>query len=83
MCKQVFLHGSGDDEIPFRYDEGGRVYQVTRVFEGVIPTWNAATARRISNWIREEFERYQNNRHAACARLPSARRSIGGKDRTG
>jgi excinuclease ABC subunit A len=35
--KQVFLHGSGDEEIQFRYDEGGRVYQVTRVFEGVIP----------------------------------------------
>lgn len=32
--KQVFLHGSGDEEIQFRYDEGGRVYQVSRVFEG-------------------------------------------------
>jgi len=35
--QQVFLYGSGDEEIPFRYDEGGRVYQVTRSFEGVIP----------------------------------------------
>jgi excinuclease ABC subunit A len=35
--KQVFLYGSGEEEIPFRYDEGGRVYQVKRVFEGVIP----------------------------------------------
>ena len=43
--QQVFLYGSGEEEIQFRYDEGGRVYQVSRVFEGVIPTWNAATAR--------------------------------------
>ena len=32
--KQVFLYGSGDEEIPFRYDEGGRVYQVTRAVRG-------------------------------------------------
>lgn len=35
--QQVMLRGSGKDEIPFRYDEGGRVYEVTRNFEGVIP----------------------------------------------
>ncbi|MEP5151591.1 excinuclease ABC subunit UvrA [Planktotalea sp.] len=60
--KQVFLHGSGDDEIPFRYDEGGRVYEVTRVFEGVIPNMERRYRETDSNWIREEFERYQNNR---------------------
>ncbi|MDU9004594.1 excinuclease ABC subunit UvrA [Sedimentitalea todarodis] len=60
--QQVFLHGSGDDEIPFRYDEGGRVYQVTRVFEGVIPNMERRYRETDSNWIREEFERYQNNR---------------------
>ncbi|MEP4980776.1 excinuclease ABC subunit UvrA [Ascidiaceihabitans sp.] len=60
--KQVFLHGSGDEEIPFRYDEGGRVYQVTRVFEGVIPNMERRYRETDSNWIREEFERYQNNR---------------------
>jgi len=60
--KQVFLYGSGDDEIPFRYDEGGRVYQVTRSFEGVIPNMERRYRETDSNWIREEFERYQNNR---------------------
>ncbi|WP_420863199.1 excinuclease ABC subunit UvrA [Algirhabdus cladophorae] len=59
---QVFLYGSGDDEIPFRYDEGGRVYQVTRTFEGVIPNMERRYRETDSNWIREEFERYQNNR---------------------
>lgn len=60
--KQVFLYGSGDEEISFRYDEGGRVYQVTRVFEGVIPNMERRYRETDSNWIREEFERYQNNR---------------------
>jgi excinuclease ABC subunit A len=62
--QQVFLHGSGDEEIPFRFDEGGRVYQVTRTFEGVIPNMERRYRETDSAWIREEFERYQNNR--AC-----------------
>ncbi|MEL6644037.1 MAG: excinuclease ABC subunit UvrA [Pseudomonadota bacterium] len=60
--KQVFLYGSGEDEINFRYDEGGRVYQVSRPFEGVIPNMERRYRETDSNWIREEFERYQNNR---------------------
>ncbi|NKB27216.1 MAG: excinuclease ABC subunit UvrA [Rhodobacteraceae bacterium] len=60
--QQVFLYGSGDEEIQFRYDEGGRVYQVTRPFEGVIPNMERRYRETDSNWIREEFERYQNNR---------------------
>ena len=60
--QQVFLYGSGEDEIPFRYDEGGRVYQVTRTFEGVIPNMERRYRETDSSWIREEFERYQNNR---------------------
>tara|TARA_R110002110_G_scaffold7430_15_gene37597 strand:+ start:318 stop:3203 length:2886 start_codon:yes stop_codon:yes gene_type:complete len=60
--QQVFLYGSGKEEIKFRYDEGGRVYEVTRVFEGVIPNMERRYRETDSNWIREEFERYQNNR---------------------
>ncbi|KIN77396.1 excinuclease ABC subunit UvrA [Sulfitobacter mediterraneus] len=61
--QKVFLYGSGKEEIKFRYDEGGRVYEVTRVFEGVIPNMERRYRETDSNWIREEFERYQNNRH--------------------
>ncbi len=60
--QQVFLYGSGDEEIEFRYDEGGRVYQVKRNFEGVIPNMERRYRETDSAWIREEFERYQNNR---------------------
>lgn len=60
--QEVFLRGSGDEEIQFRYDEGGRVYQVSRAFEGVIPNMERRYRETDSSWIREEFERYQNNR---------------------
>ena len=61
--QQVFLYGSGKEEIKFRYDEGGRVYQVERSFEGVIPNMQRRYRETDSNWIREEFENYQNNRN--------------------
>ena len=61
---RLFLYGSDGQEIPFRYDEGGRVYQVTRTFEGVIPNMERRYKETDSAWVREEFERYQNNR--AC-----------------
>ena len=62
FVQQVFLHGSGEEEIKFRYDEGGRIYQVSRVFEGVVPNMERRFRETDSNWVREEFERYQNNR---------------------
>lgn len=62
----MFMHGSGKDEIPFRFDEAGRIYEVSRQFEGVIP--NMGRLRESdSAQVREEFEKYQNNRPAAPA----------------
>ena len=60
--KEVFLRGSGGEEISFRYDEGGRIYQVSRVFEGVIPNMERRYRETDSAWSREEMERFQNNR---------------------
>ncbi len=62
--REVFLRGSGGTEIKFRYDEGGRVYEVSRVFEGIIPNMERRYRETDSAWSREEMERYQNNR--AC-----------------
>ncbi len=62
-AKQVMLHGSSGEKIKFRYDEGGRVYEVSRPFEGVIPNMERRYRETDSNWVREEFERFQNNRH--------------------
>jgi len=60
--QQVFLYGSGEEEIAFRFDEGGRVYQVSRTFEGLIPNMERRYRETDSAWSREEMERYQNNR---------------------
>ena len=60
--KEVFLWGSGEEEIDFRYDENGRIYNLSRSFEGIIPNMERRYKATDSNWIREEFERYQNNR---------------------
>ncbi|MFA7433775.1 MAG: excinuclease ABC subunit UvrA [Gemmobacter sp.] len=60
--RQVFLYGSEGEEIAFRYDEGGRVYQVSRAFEGIIPNMERRYRETDSAWSREDMERYQNNR---------------------
>ncbi|KEP68145.1 excinuclease ABC subunit A [Thioclava dalianensis] len=60
--QNLFLHGSGDEEIPFRFDEGGRVYEVSRSFEGIVPNMERRYRETDSAWSREEMERYQNNR---------------------
>ncbi|MBW6506648.1 MAG: excinuclease ABC subunit UvrA [Rhodobacteraceae bacterium] len=62
--QKLFLYGSGADEIKFRFDEGGRVYEVARSFEGIIPNMERRYRETESAWSREEMERYQNNR--AC-----------------
>ncbi len=61
-AKDVLLYGSNGDKVAFRYDEGGRVYQIERAFEGVIPNLERRYRETDSAWAREEFERYQNNR---------------------
>ena len=60
--QQVLLRGSGKEEIMFRFDEGGRVYNVERPYEGVIPNIERRYRQTDSDFMREKFERYQNNR---------------------
>ena len=60
--RNIFLYGSDSEEIDFRYDEGGRVYNISRAFEGVIPNMKRRYTVTDSSWVKEEFERYQNNR---------------------
>ncbi len=60
--QQLMLHGSSGEKIKFRYDEGGRVYEISRPFEGVIPNIERLYRETESDMRREQFERYQNNR---------------------
>ena len=63
--QDLMLSGSNEEQINFRYDEGGRVYSVERSFEGVIPNLNRRYEETESSWGREEFSRYRSNR--ACS----------------
>ncbi|MDO5622511.1 MAG: excinuclease ABC subunit UvrA [Paracoccus sp. (in: a-proteobacteria)] len=60
--RDLFMRGSGGEEIAFRFDDAGRVYTITRSFEGVIPNMERRLRESDSAWVREEFEKYQNNR---------------------
>ncbi len=62
QAKNLLLYGSEGEKIRFRYDEGGRVYEIERPFEGVIPNMERRYRETDSAWSREEMERYQNNR---------------------
>ena len=66
--QNLMLFGSENEKINFRYDEGGRVYNVTRSFEGVIPNLQRRYDETESSWGREEFSRYRSNRScSACS----------------
>ncbi|WP_022706492.1 excinuclease ABC subunit UvrA [Paracoccus zeaxanthinifaciens] len=60
--RDLFMRGSGGEEIKFRFDDAGRIYEISRVFEGVVPNMERRLRESDSAWVREEFERYQNNR---------------------
>ncbi|MEO0386868.1 MAG: excinuclease ABC subunit UvrA, partial [Pseudomonadota bacterium] len=60
--QKLMLYGSSGEKIKFRYDEGGRVYEIARPFEGVIPNIERLYRETDSEARREQFERYQNNR---------------------
>jgi excinuclease ABC subunit A len=58
--KDIILHGSGEDEIKFIYDDGMRRYETKKTFEGVIPNMQRRFKETDSAWIREEMERFQD-----------------------
>jgi excinuclease ABC subunit A len=60
-ARQAILHGTGEDEIAFTYDDGLRAYKTTKTFEGVIPNLERRWKETDSAWMREEIERYQSS----------------------
>ena len=56
--QDAILHGSGDTEIRFSYDDGMRAYETKRVFEGVITNLERRFRETDSDWAREEIARY-------------------------
>ncbi len=59
-AKQAILHGTGEREVTFQYDDGLRSYKTTKTFEGVIPNLERRWKETESAWMREEIERFMS-----------------------
>jgi excinuclease ABC subunit A len=69
--QEVFLHGSGREEISFHYRKGQRVLSAVNRFEGVIPQLDRRFHETQSAMIREELGKYMNEQ--TCPLCNSAR----------
>ncbi|KCZ87154.1 excinuclease ABC subunit UvrA [Hyphomonas johnsonii] len=58
--QQMILHGTGEEEIKFVYDDGMRRYEVKKTFEGVIPNLERRYRETDSAWVREEVAKFQS-----------------------
>src|ERR1700691_6092330 len=56
--RDAILHGSGEDEIKFSYEDGVRSYDTKKPFEGVITNLNRRYRETDSEWAREELGKY-------------------------
>jgi excinuclease ABC subunit A len=54
----AILHGSGEDEIKFSYEDGVRSYDTKKPFEGVITNIDRRYRETESEWAREELAKY-------------------------
>ncbi|CCV07095.1 ATPase and DNA damage recognition protein of nucleotide excision repair excinuclease UvrABC [Mesorhizobium metallidurans STM 2683] len=59
-AREAILHGTGEREITFQYDDGLRSYKTTKTFEGVIPNLERRWKETESAWMREEIERFMS-----------------------
>ncbi len=58
--QDIFLYGSGVEELPFHYRKGQRVLSAVNRFEGVIPQLDRRYHETQSSMIREELGKYMN-----------------------
>ncbi|HEY3809588.1 MAG TPA: excinuclease ABC subunit UvrA [Steroidobacteraceae bacterium] len=77
--RHLLLYGSGEEQIEFRYREGGRDARRRHVFEGIVPNLERRYRETDSQAVREELAKYLGTR--ACvdcggARLNEAARSV-------
>ena len=56
--QSAILHGSGDDEIKFSYEDGVRSYDTKKPFEGVVTNIDRRFRETESEWAREELGKY-------------------------
>ena len=74
--QQALLHGSGDDEIKFSYEDGVRSYDTKKPFEGVVTNLDRRFRETESEWAREELAKYFSD--IPCEGLPRLSPQAGG-----
>jgi excinuclease ABC subunit A len=58
--REIILHGTGEEEVDFVFNDGMRKYEVTKPFEGVVGNLERRFRETDSQWMREEIGRYQS-----------------------
>ena len=80
--QDAILHGSGDDDIKFTYDDGMRSYETKKPFEGVITNLERRYEETESEWAREELQKYFTDIPCdGLQRLPAQARGAVREDR--
>lgn len=60
--RNVVLHGSGTTVVEMLFEDGERSYLRKKPFEGLIPNMSRRFRDTDSQWIRDEFSKYQSER---------------------
>ncbi len=71
QARDLILNGSGRTAIKLVFDDGLRRYETKKPFEGIIPNMERRYRETDSDWVRDEFSKYQNQR--ACKSCKGAR----------
>ena len=58
--KQVLLHGSGEDNVEFKFWRAGKVNSIDRPFEGVLPNLERLATESESEFIRNRLKAYMS-----------------------
>ncbi len=77
--QRVLLYGGGEDQIDFRYKEGGGTARRRHTFEGIVPNLERRFRETDSQAVRDELRKYLGNRpciDCGGARLNEAARSV-------
>lgn len=78
-ARDVFLYGSGDEEIKFYFEHHDRRHYYNRPFEGIIPNLDRRYLETDSAMIREELEAYMSEKDCpSChgARIKPVSRAV-------
>ena len=77
--KKIVLYGTGKERIAMRYhSQNGRTYRSTRVFDGVIPTFERRLRESTSDAVRDELSKYLETR--PCDDCGGSRLSVGSRN---